>query len=188
SVLETKKKTAELRNQLSELDALHFEALQQLHRNKNLIALAASDQPFNKNAVEDTALVNLRFDLRKECDLAAETPKAKAPKQNTYLKTLQLYHEGLSLEEIAAQRKLTPSTISGHFAKLIELKAIAVTNLIGDERMAFLSDIFEKFDADTPLSTIKAEEESLEWSELKWYRAWMGAYPSQYTAMTAGTK
>ncbi len=126
--------------------------------------------------------------MRKECDLAAETPKTKTPKQNTYLKTLELYHEGLSLAEIAVRRKLTLSTISGHFAKLIELKAVSITSLIGEERLAFLSDLFEKFDADTPLSTIKAEEESLEWSELKWFRAAMQAYPSQYTAMTAGTK
>ncbi len=44
----------------------------------------------------------------------------KKPKGMTYVETLELFHQGLTLEEIAQKRKMAISTIAGHLAKLYE--------------------------------------------------------------------
>ena len=41
---------------------------------------------------------------------------------NTHMNTLQLYQQGLSIEEMAAQRGCTPGTIVKHLCELIEMK------------------------------------------------------------------
>ncbi|QED37025.1 DNA helicase RecQ [Antarcticibacterium arcticum] len=46
--------------------------------------------------------------------------KKKAKKGNTYKLTLELYNEGLSIEEISERRGLAPTTIFSHLAKLYD--------------------------------------------------------------------
>ncbi|MEP6260601.1 MAG: DNA helicase RecQ [Gillisia sp.] len=48
------------------------------------------------------------------------TKKKKAAKGNTYKATLELYNEGLSIEEISEKRGLAPTTIFSHLAKLYD--------------------------------------------------------------------
>lgn len=44
----------------------------------------------------------------------------KTKKQSTTLQTLELYNQGLSVEEICQQRNLSPNTVFGHLCKLFE--------------------------------------------------------------------
>ncbi|WP_103863989.1 DNA helicase RecQ [Aquimarina sp. I32.4] len=54
-------------------------------------------------------------------DFSAEKKKKKSTKKgNTHLETLTLYKQGLSLEEIAIERKLAQSTIFSHIMKLYD--------------------------------------------------------------------
>ncbi|TPN89090.1 DNA helicase RecQ [Aquimarina algicola] len=57
--------------------------------------------------------------------------KKKAKKGNTHKETLSLYQKGLSIEEIAIQRKLASSTIFSHIVKLYnEGESIDLTHFI----------------------------------------------------------
>ncbi len=44
----------------------------------------------------------------------------KKPKGMTYVETLELFHQGLSIEAIAQKREMAVSTIAGHLARLYE--------------------------------------------------------------------
>lgn len=48
------------------------------------------------------------------------SPKKKKAKGDTYKITLEMYSEGLSIEEISEKRSLSPSTVFSHLAKLYE--------------------------------------------------------------------
>ncbi len=53
-----------------------------------------------------------------------EEPTLNLPKQSTYDKTLELYDEGLSIDEIALARDLTKDTVVNHLIKLNEKRKI----------------------------------------------------------------
>lgn len=58
--------------------------------------------------------------LKEIRDFLKTVPKSSATGVDTFHYTYQLYKEGLSVEEIAEQRKLNPVTIFSHLAKLFE--------------------------------------------------------------------
>src|SRR5690606_27642133 len=59
--------------------------------------------------------------------------KKKTKNGNTYKATLELYQQGLDIEEMAQQRKLSPTTIFSHLAKLYsEKEAVDLRKFIAD--------------------------------------------------------
>ncbi len=58
--------------------------------------------------------------LKEIRDFLKTVPKSSATGVDTFHYTYQLYKEGLSVDEIAEQRKLNPVTIFSHLAKLFE--------------------------------------------------------------------
>ncbi len=63
----------------------------------------------------------------------------KTKKKSTYLVTLELYEQGLSLSEIATKRELANTTIYSHFAKLIEMgKQVDIYQFVSEEEMKLI--------------------------------------------------
>ena len=57
------------------------------------------------------------------------------PKTNTIDQTLELFKEGLNIEDVAKQRSLTPSTIYNHAAKLIHEKRVMVQQFVSEDTL-----------------------------------------------------
>lgn len=68
----------------------------------------------------------------------------KKPKGYSKFETLKLYEEGKSIEEIAALRKLTPSTIAVHISDLIILNRLQLDEVIGAELRQRLDTTIER--------------------------------------------
>jgi DNA-binding transcriptional MerR regulator len=83
--------------------------------------------------------VDLKTSVKKKASESEE-------KKNTYLLTLELYHEGKSILEISKMRKLSEGTIFSHFVKLIEMKTVSLHKLMGDEEFSALQNAFEHAD------------------------------------------
>ena len=95
--------------------------------------------------------------------------KNNAIKGNTQKLTLELFNQGLSVKEIAAKRELSPTTIEGHLATLVQSgEMIDISSLINQaeidqiagalkylEEPFQLKAIFEYFDEAIPYSKIK---------------------------------
>ncbi len=65
---------------------------------------------------------------------------------STQLVTLELFRQGFSVVEIAAQRQLKPTTIESHLAELIERgEAIELDTLVPPERQVIIAEALEKF-------------------------------------------
>jgi ATP-dependent DNA helicase RecQ len=76
--------------------------------------------------------------------IQSQTPAPKTPRTTasgrptgTQIHTLQLYQNGLSVAEIAAQRNIKPSTVMGHLADLIQLnEPVDINQFVSPERQA----------------------------------------------------
>ncbi len=95
--------------------------------------------------------------------------KANTNKGNTHKETLVLYQQGLSIEEIAAQRKLAESTIFAHIMKLydggenIDLKQFVTIEDINSVKKAKI----ELDNPDTLKSYFEYFEEALDYNTIK---------------------
>jgi ATP-dependent DNA helicase RecQ len=75
----------------------------------------------------------------------------------TELQTLQLHQQGLSVAEIAKQRKLSPSTIMSHLARLIEKnQPVDLNQLVPLERHQKIWQVLEVL-GDIPLTPLKEQ-------------------------------
>jgi len=97
--------------------------------------------------------------------------KTKEPKKSTFLTTFELWQEKNSIPEIANIRKLTTQTISSHIAKLIEIKAITISEVLPDDKLQELAKAFEGY-AEESLNPLKEKYgNTFTWDELKLFKA-----------------
>ncbi len=75
-------------------------------------------------------------------------PKKTITKGQTQLITLQLYQEGLSVQDIAKQRSLAKSTIESHLAQLISKGQLKVEEVLPSERFQALKTFMTTTDYD----------------------------------------
>jgi ATP-dependent DNA helicase RecQ len=88
--------------------------------------------PQGEAAIRDKTVIPLKLS-RQVNNKAIELKKAVLKSGGTLEYTAQLLSEGLSVEEIAAQRSLSPQTIYSHSAKLIEAGRIAVERIVPED-------------------------------------------------------
>lgn len=76
------------------------------------------------------------------CQEKAITPSA--PPENTREHSLRLFEEGHSIEEIAHQRGLKPSTIFGHMAGFVESGRVPINKLMEQEKLEQIQSVIMK--------------------------------------------
>ncbi|MFN8274505.1 MAG: helix-turn-helix domain-containing protein [Flavobacteriaceae bacterium] len=177
--------------ELLELEIHQSQAISELMRTKNLVQIITQNLPISKENMQSDELKNYR--LRKlesarasyleqhaslidsEASFEIEKPpksrKVKTPKKSTYLETLELWHQQNTLKEIARIRKLTPQTIATHMAKLIEIKAVSIEDVLPEDKREALAEAFKGYN-ETSLNPLKEKYgDEYTWDELKMYRA-----------------
>ena len=115
-----------------------------------------------------------RLDLQDDYDLIEDLKSkdkgTKEKKKSTFALTFELWEEGMRIEEIAEARKLTPTTIFSHLAKLINDGKIALDQVLDQGKIKRLSEVFTAHEG-KPLSEIKtASNNEFTWEELKLYQ------------------
>jgi hypothetical protein len=114
------------RNQLEETDQLLMKKLEELDSVAVLVASIRHDQPAEVATLTASRAAE-KARLQEEISLQPSPAMAPAPERkprkkksedgpSTQAITLELFREGLSIEEIAAERGLVPGTIEGHLA------------------------------------------------------------------------
>jgi uncharacterized protein YpbB len=101
--------------------------------------------------------------------------KTKEPKKSTVQETYELWKENNSIKEIAEIRKLTQQTISGHLAKLIEAKTIAISAILPEDKIHELAKAFEGYTEDSLNNLKEKYGDTFTWDELKLFKASMNA-------------
>jgi hypothetical protein len=70
-----------------------------------------------------------------------ETQESKGIKVDTKAETLKLYHQGITISQIANERKLTTATIEGHLAHYIEKGLLKVEEFVSSEKIAVITSV-----------------------------------------------
>ncbi|WP_223845628.1 helix-turn-helix domain-containing protein [Flavobacterium selenitireducens] len=186
------KKTKEFYTELLELEEEQTKAVLQLIRTKKFMEIVASGEEVSKekmaNSVADNYRVNKILKVREiyseksgqiiEDDLpierASRKRQKKEPKKSTAEVTYDLWLKQMTVADIASERKLTPNTINGHLAKLIEMGKVDVSDVLPNDRLEALATIFTDFSPTDTLGALKEKHgEEFTWDELRFYRAKM---------------
>ncbi|MBR3758543.1 MAG: helix-turn-helix domain-containing protein, partial [Bacteroidaceae bacterium] len=107
-----------------------------------------------------------RTELEKQlkAEAKAEREKNKPPKVDTKEQTYLLYQEGKSIDEIAALRMLSRTTIEGHLAHYISLGKLPLSEFVSGEKArrirallpaTSLTEVKEKLGDDVSYGEIK---------------------------------
>ena len=181
------KKVKQFFTELKELDNSLSETLKKLFRLEQMIQLAQSDQPFNKEKIHSAKLETLYTELTGKINnilkneklfigeySLSKDDKPKKEKRSTYDITLQLWKKGKTVAEIAKDRTLSQATIYSHIAKCIEQDKIAITEVLPEETINELNTIFKENEELTTLKSLyEKTEEKYSWDELRLFRAYL---------------
>ena len=181
------KKVKQFFTELKELDNSLSEMLKKLFRLEQMVQLAQSDQPFNKEKIHSAKLETLYTELTGKINNIlkneklfiggyplSKDDKPKKEKRSTYDITLQLWKEGKTVAEIAKERTLSQATIYSHIAKCIEQDKIAITEVLPEETINELNTIFKENEELTTLKSLyEKTEERYSWDELRLFRAYL---------------
>lgn len=142
--------------ELLEMEALFYEKFKSIRKATALLKATMQQQEFTKDDV--SKLLNeadRAFQLQKVFNMPNNTldfnevkakskskstrkkaeAKDKAPKVDTKDLTLQLHKQGLSVAEIAKERKLVASTVEAHLAHFVATQEIPATGLMDKRKL-----------------------------------------------------
>ena len=127
------------------------EALQQLREEVyvKLGCLESCEKGFSADAYRKTKALKILEVTGGEQDKAGKGSKsekqgggAKRRKGETYQITKRMLEQGMTAEEIAAERDLNVSTIYGHFARLVEDGDFVATDFVAADKCAVIEEYF----------------------------------------------
>lgn len=110
-------------------------------------------------------LITMISKYRREHDIEAVFLPSKASPEvkktsvqkgcsDTKQHTLELFEKGMTITEIAVERKLTEQTIEGHLAHHIEIGNVAATTLLSAEKLEMMTEHLKELN-ETSLKTAK---------------------------------
>ena len=110
--------------------------------------------------------------------LSTEAPelvkkKEKKEKISTYALTLELWKQKKNVAEIAAERKLTESTVYGHLTKYIGEGAISIEEVLSAEKLQHFQQALPTITQEETLNELRARVgEEYSFGEIKLFRAY----------------
>lgn len=182
------KRSKEIFEALSALEELQITSVLQMKKAKLLSRILVSRGTISKSTLTSSEIQNykkvrlesIQTEFKKmhgslieieEERYTRKSKRSKVTKKSTLEETYELWLAKNSIKEIAATRKLTPETISGHIAKLIESGTISIHNVLPEDKIIQLQKAFKGYKGETlnPLKEKYGEE--FTWEELKLFKA-----------------
>lgn len=188
------KKAKAYYDELMVLEELQTRAILRLMKAKLLIKIIAQGQTISKEKLtseeikyykinkiekirEEFKSLNVTL-IEDEVDLerytSKKTAKTKESKKSTVEETYELWQQKNTIKEIAAIRKLTPQTISGHLAKLIESETISISDVLPEDKIQELAKAFKGYNEESLNALKEKHGDTFSWDELKMYKASFG--------------
>jgi uncharacterized protein YpbB len=183
------KKAKAYYEELLVLEELQIKAVLRLMKAKLLIETVVKGETISKEKLSSDEIRNYRVNkletikqefknvnvtlVEDEADLERYTKKGKTkePKKSTVQETYELWLQKNSIKEIAAIRKLTPQTIGGHLAKLIETETISIYDVLPEDKIVKLTKAFKGFKEESLNGLKEQYGDQFTWDELKMFQA-----------------
>ncbi|MET0759302.1 MAG: helix-turn-helix domain-containing protein, partial [Flavobacterium sp.] len=189
------KKAKAFFEELSVLEEMQIKAVLQLMKAKLLIEIVAEGKTISKENLNSSAIKTYKINkveaiqaefknvnvtlIEDEVDLERYTSKkaskSKEPKKSTVQETFELWQQKNSIKEISAIRKLTPQTISSHFAKLIESGTINISEILPEDKIEALAKAFKGYTEESLNGLKEKHGNQFTWDELKMFKASLNA-------------
>jgi lambda repressor-like predicted transcriptional regulator len=133
------KRVKQYTNDLKSLEGVFLDKIYRVHRASLLATGMAAGQSLTEIMQEAgnsrsrwVDEVKEKFPHQRPTEKAEK--KKKAPPGETYRITQELYREGKSIEDIARERNLSPSTIETHMARLVSQGELTAVGILGPEK------------------------------------------------------
>jgi uncharacterized protein YpbB len=125
----------------------------------------------NKVRIEELSAVNVK-PKRERKSKSSKSTEEKKEKVDTKKVSFDLYKEGKTIEEIAAERKMVTMTIEGHLAHYAGLGMIDVKLFVEEEKMNNIITVSKTLDTTLfgPIKQSLGDEYS--YSEIRFAMAW----------------
>ena len=101
----------------------------------------------------------------------AKKSKTAVPKKSTVQETYELWVEKKSIAEIASIRVLTKQTIYGHFVKLIQTKAVSISEVLPQDTLQDLAAAFAGYREESLNALMEKNGQKFSWEEARMYKA-----------------
>lgn len=185
-----KKQVKAFIEELTSLEDIQVEAITRLLKTKVILELLIETDVLEGKASFERAnsyretLLNRVLDKWRQDSLSGQfaTVEMMAPLQekkhkekiSTYQQTYELWQQGMSITQIANERKLTEKTIYGHLSKLVEEGLLVITSVLPMDKIADLEDMLNKEVEGQTLTQLKEQVgEAYSWEELKLFKAYL---------------
>jgi hypothetical protein len=113
-----------------------------------------------------------RHGLRSNMDEKMPKKQPKEKKADTKEETYLLYKQGKTVTEIAAERKLTEQTISGHLAYYVQKGLIPVTELVAKEKLVLIEPVLDKLNTRSLIPIKEKLGDNISYGEIRITVAW----------------
>ena len=108
---------------------------------------------YGKAFLEQVVEYSKRKNLASKIHLKQPKREKKAKKlirpdsgySNTYQASLDLHRQGLSIQEIAAQRSMAPQTIANHLAQFVEQGTLKAEDFVSGQKIDHLRNLIDKY-------------------------------------------
>lgn len=165
--------------ELDDLESMMFQKIKQINKAYHIVDAFLHKKEINKKNIKESLDTEWRntskIDLTKSKkgvktkSLKSET-KTKAIKGDTYLKTFELYKNGLNIEEIVKERNLKISTINTHFAELIRTGKVKIEELMNADRIEAIQTYLQANPEKTFNEIREIVNEEFSYDELRWVK------------------
>jgi len=141
---------------------------------ENLRSLEVGEYRINHLTHIATLLRTSRLDLQDDYDLIEDLKtkdkQKKEKKKSTFAITYELWMDGLRVDAIAQERKLTPTTIFSHLAKLIADGKIQLNEVLEQNKIERLQQVFMANEGKSLAEIKNASKDEFTWEELKLFQ------------------
>jgi uncharacterized protein YpbB len=153
-LLSAEKKVKAYLEELADLDALFFKQLQLINKAEAMVKTATENSEFSKDKINTTEqnierikeLSSITSSTEKKKPNSKKNATEKKEKVDTKKVTFDLYKQGISIEDIAKERKMVALTIEGHLAYYAGLGLIDVKTFVDEEKMNNIITVSKKLD------------------------------------------
>lgn len=178
-------------DELQTIEELQTNAILRLMKAKKMIETIVNQKPIHKESLQSEAIKSYKinkiervFEDYKQNNQALISIKEdenlylpknknseKTAKKPTTQITYEMWIEKNSIEQIAELRKLSPSTILGHFTKLIKEKAVSITDFMPQDKIDQLTKEFENYKEESVTPMKEKLGDAFTWEELRMFKA-----------------
>ncbi|MGM0454416.1 MAG: helix-turn-helix domain-containing protein [Thermodesulfobacteriota bacterium] len=156
--------------ELSELEGAFYGQLQAIYKAQALIEAVQNEEELTRAGLEKPPHSPVEAPGGSSGKKKAEPKKKKA---DTKAISLQMFNEGKTVNDIAAERELTARTIENHLAYWVEQGELEVSRLVAEDALAEITAAFTALETRYLKPVYESFEEKYDYATLKFAAAYL---------------